>query len=73
MSKLSMFISDDKRLETIIKSLKLNISREEHDYLVCELYRHIEHTRLMSFKNGYDQGTFDEKMSWVYKEHEIKL
>jgi hypothetical protein len=63
MSKqLNMFISSDKQLEAIIKSLNLYITRQDRDYLVCELYRHIEHTRIISFKNGYEQGLFDEKM-----------
>lgn len=59
--KLNMFISDDKRLDILVKSLHLNISKEEHDYLVCELYRHIDHTRNTAYYNGYQQGRFDEK------------
>jgi hypothetical protein len=60
MSK--MFIGDDRLLNVLIKSLKLNISKEEQNQLVSELYPHIEHTRILSFKNGYDQGRFDEKI-----------
>lgn len=60
--KLNMFISDDKRLDALVKSLRLYINKEDHDVLVCELYRHIDYTRMQAYKNGYDQGRFDEKM-----------
>lgn len=53
------FIESDKQLDKIIKGLKLNISMEDHDYLVCELYHHIDQTRLKSYMNGYEQGRFD--------------
>lgn len=57
-----IFINTDKKLELIVKTLNLNISIEEHNRLVFELYEHIEHTRSLSFRNGYEQGVYDEKI-----------
>ncbi|PLR99553.1 hypothetical protein [Bacillus sp. T33-2] len=62
MKKSSMFISDNLRLDALVKGLHLDISEADHYRLVSGLYQHIEHTRVMAFKNGYDQGRFDEKM-----------
>ncbi|MGG3890263.1 hypothetical protein [Metabacillus fastidiosus] len=61
------FINSDKKLEKIIKSLQLNISMSNHDYLVCELYQHIKYTRRIAYKNGYDQGRFDEYADALHK------
>ena len=55
-----IYIDTDKRLELIIRTLDLNINREDRNYLVCELYKHIEHTRRMAYHYGYEQGKFDE-------------
>lgn len=57
-----IFINTDKKLDLIVKTLKLNINIEDHDRLVFELYEHIEHTRSLSFRNGYEQGVYDEKI-----------
>lgn len=56
------FIISDRQLDKVIKALNLNVSREDHDYLVCELYKHVDYTRLNSFRNGYEQGRFDERI-----------
>lgn len=61
MKKLNIFIDDHKTLNDIVKGLHLEISKDEHNRLVSELYSHIRQTRLISFKNGYDQGKFDEQ------------
>jgi hypothetical protein len=62
MNKLNMFISEELRLDALVKGLHLEISEGDHYRLVSELYRHIEHTRRMSYKDGYEQGKFDEKI-----------
>lgn len=66
-----IFIETDKRLELIIKTLNLNINKEDHDYLVCELYKHIEHTRRMAYHYGYEQGKFDEYANQYRKETNV--
>lgn len=57
-----VFITSDKKLDEIIKRLGVKLSMEDHNYLVYELYRHVDHTRKNAFRNGYDQGRFDETM-----------
>jgi hypothetical protein len=69
MSKTA-FIGNEEFLRVLIRSFHLNMSCETEENLVKSLYPHIEHTRQMSFKYGYDQGAFDEKMSWVNQGHE---
>jgi hypothetical protein len=63
---MGIFISDDKRLDLLIKtlnkSLNLNLSNEQHNDLVFELYKHIDHTRKFAYHYGYEQGKFDEKI-----------
>lgn len=62
MSNSNTFINDHKTLDVLVKRLRLEISKEEHNRLVSELYPIIRYTRLISFKNGYDQGKFDEQI-----------
>lgn len=59
------FITNEKHLDKIIKDLKLNISMDDHNYLVYELNNHIDHTRLKSYMNGYEQGRFDENADCI--------
>lgn len=66
MSQVDYIISD-KMLELILKRLKLNISKDDHDYLVCELYRHIDYTRRKAYGIGYKQGRFDKEMELSYE------
>lgn len=65
-----MFIDSDKRMDLLInsmnKSLNLNLSIEQHNEFVFQLYKHIEHTRRISYHNGYEQGKFDEKMTSLH-------
>jgi hypothetical protein len=55
------FINSDKVLERLVKKLNLKISLDDHNYLVCELFRHIDYTRRQAYHNGYEQGKFDVK------------
>ena len=64
-----IYIDTDKKLELIIKTFKLNISKEYHDQLVCELYKHVEHTRRLAYYNGYEQGKFDEYANQLQCSH----
>ena len=55
------YITNDKQLDIIIKNLGLHMSKVDHDFLICELHRHIDFTRRHAFVNGYEQGRLDEK------------
>lgn len=46
MGKINMFISDENRLGLLLKTLRLDITKQQLD----ELYQHIDYTRKMSFK-----------------------
>jgi len=64
-SKPNMFIGDKEIFNILLKDLNLICDEEERKNFVSRLYPHIEFTRRQSFKNGYDQGVFDEKISWL--------
>jgi hypothetical protein len=61
------FINSDKVLDKLVKNLSLNISKADHDFLINELYWHIEHTRRLAYYNGYKQGEFDSQADTLHK------
>lgn len=57
------FINSEKVLSKLIENLRVDLDKVDHDYLVSELYKHIEYTRRLSYYNAYQQGKFDTEMN----------
>ncbi|MED1863393.1 hypothetical protein P4V41_07985 [Fictibacillus nanhaiensis] len=64
------FIKDEKVLSKLFNSIINEDETKPFDQVVKELYEQIEYTRRMSYKNGYEQGRFDEKAEFMNQKHE---